>query len=157
MGGTASELLCGPLVAACGPLVAPRFVILSVGGEGVVSRLVVFSSEESEEEECDGEGGWSRGVGKEGVVSLHLTTSSGGYIHIGLDIHVCMYSMYVIAAIWLTYMYIEGPDWRGSTVDRPLLTKTIHYVYLHISSILSSLHNVLDVPRHAGRVHVEPH
>ena len=91
VGGTANELLCGPLVAACDPLVAPRFVILSVGGEGVVSRLAVFSSEESEEEECDGEGGWSRGVGKEGVVSLHLTTSSGGCIHIGLYIHVCMY------------------------------------------------------------------
>ena len=45
----------------------------------MVSRLVMFSSEEREEEEGVGEGG-VRGVVVDWEGSLHLTTSSGGWV-----------------------------------------------------------------------------
>ena len=62
--------LAGPLAVESG---------LADGGEGVVSRLVMFSSEEREEEEGVGEGG-GRGVVVDWEESLHLTTSSGGWV-----------------------------------------------------------------------------
>ena len=73
-----NALLFGPLMVAEGPVSWPCWVFLSDGGDGVVSRLVVFSSDEREEEECEGEGGGREEVGMDWVDSLHLTTSSGG-------------------------------------------------------------------------------
>ena len=72
---TRDPLAGPPLAVACGPVDGSG---LADGGEGVVSRLVMFSSEE-EEEEGVGEGG-GRGVVVDWAESLHLTTSSGGWV-----------------------------------------------------------------------------